>query len=188
MADVTQPEQAKRLMAEAAAAFGGIDILVNNAALRRETPFAELSFAEWREVFSVILDGAFLCSQAALPYLKVSGASSLINIGGMSAHIGATARAHVIAAKSGLVGLTRALAHDLAEFGITANCVVPGMIDTVRGSSTGGTPSLHAAHKPLVGRRGTSEEIAGAVRYLVSPQARYVTGQTLHVNGGVFLP
>jgi 3-oxoacyl-[acyl-carrier protein] reductase len=94
----------------------------------------------------------------------------------------------VVAAKSGLVGLTRALAHDLAPFGITANIVVPGLIDTVRGVSGQGSASLAHARVPLAGRRGQPDEVAAAVRFLAGPGGRYMTGQTLHVNGGAFLP
>ncbi len=185
--DVTSQADMEALMALALNAFGRIDILVNNAALRKETPFEQLDFAEWREVMSVILDGAFLCAKAVLPALKAAGGGSIINLGGMSAHVGATERAHVIAAKTGVVGLTRALAHDLAPFHITANCVVPGQIDTQRGKSGHGSASLAAARVPLAGRRGRSDEVASMVRVLAGPQSRYITGQTIHVNGGAFL-
>jgi len=188
LADVTDPKAAAALVKAAIDAFGGLDCVVNNAAIRRETPFAEMSFAEWREVVSIILDGAFLVSQAALLYLVKSGAGSIINIGGMSAHTGAAHRAHVVAAKSGLVGLTRALAHDLAPQNITVNCVVPGMIDTVRGGSAAAKPNHHAQHQPLIGRRGTPQEIADLVVFLAGSKARYMTGQTIHANGGVFMP
>jgi 3-oxoacyl-[acyl-carrier protein] reductase len=90
----------------------------------------------------------------------------------------------VIAAKAGLVGLTRALAHDLAPHGITVNCVAPGLIDTAR---RGPEPAHHAKHATLVGRRGTPEDIAGVVRFLCGAEGRYITGQTLHANGGVFM-
>jgi 3-oxoacyl-[acyl-carrier protein] reductase len=188
LADVTQPAGAQALVDAARKAFGRLDCLVNNAALRRETPFAELSFEEWRAVHAIILDGAFLMAKAVLPALKQSDCASIINIGGMSAHTGAVNRAHVVAAKSGLVGLTRALAHDLAADGITVNCVVPGMIDTKRGGSSAATPAHHAQHMPPIGRRGKPEEIAALVRFLAGPQARYITGQSIHANGGVFMP
>jgi 3-oxoacyl-[acyl-carrier protein] reductase len=189
LADVTQPAGAAALIDAALKAFGRLDCLVNNAALRRETPFAELSFEEWRAVNAIIMDGAFLTAKAALPALKQSDCASIINIGGMSAHTGAANRAHVVAAKSGLVGLTRALAHDLAADGITVNCVVPGMIETKRGgSSSAAAPAHHAQHMPPIGRRGKPEEIAALVRFLASPQARYITGQSIHANGGVFMP
>ena len=112
--------------------FGRIDILVNNAALRREKSFAEMSYAEWREILDVTLDGAFHCVKACLPALKQSGEGAIVNIGGLSAHTGAKDRAHVVTAKAGLIGFTRALAHDLADDGITVNCVVPGLIGTPR--------------------------------------------------------
>ena len=188
LADVTDEAAAQGLMQAAASRFGGIDILVANAAVRRETPFRDMSYAQWREVLGVILDGAFLCAQAALPHLRRSSQACLINIGGMSAHTGSSGRAHVTTAKAGLVGLTRGLAHDLAPDGITVNLVVPGLIDTVRGASATGTPALHSQHKTLLGRKGRPEEVASVVRFLCGPDARYMTGQTLHANGGAFLP
>lgn len=184
MANVTDPDDVDALVRSTVERFGRIDILVNSAAIRRETSFANLSFAEWREVVSTILDGAFLTSHAALPHLKKSDQGAIVNIGGLSAHTGAAGRAHVIAAKAGLAGFTRALAHDLAGDGITVNCVSPGMIDTVR---DGAEPSHHAGKLPPVGRRGTPQEVASLVRYLCGPAARYITGQTVHVNGGVFM-
>ena len=186
--DVTDPEAVGRMVERTVAAFGRLDILVNNAALRRETPFERLSYAEWREVVGVILDGPFLCAQAALPALKAAGSGAIVNLGGMSAHTGTTDRAHVVAAKTGVVGFTRALAFDLAPFGITANCVVPGLIDTQRGPSGQGSAALAHQRVPLAGRRGAPEEVAAVVRFLAGPGGRYMTGQTLHVNGGAFLP
>jgi 3-oxoacyl-[acyl-carrier protein] reductase len=188
IADVTTPEGAHSVVKAAVDAFGRIDCLVNNAAVRRETPFAELQFTEWRNVLGVILDGAFLMSQAALPHLLRSDAATIVNIGGMSAHTGAAHRAHVVAAKAGLVGLTRALATELAKDGITVNCVVPGMIATVRGKTSSSAPMHHAHHQPLIGRRGLPGEIAALVGFLAGPHARFITGQTIHANGGTFMP
>ncbi len=184
LANVADPDGAEALVAAAIEHFGRLDILVNSAAIRRETPFASLGFAEWREVVSTILDGAFLTSHAALAHLKKSDQAAIVNLGGMSAHTGAAGRAHVVAAKAGVAGFTRALAHDLADEGITVNCVSPGIIDTVR---AGVEPGHHAGKMPLVGRRGTPQEVASLVRYLSGPEARYITGQTIHVNGGVFM-
>jgi 3-oxoacyl-[acyl-carrier protein] reductase len=186
-ADVSQPAEVDALIAAGVAAFGGIDILVCNSAIRREVPFAQLDFAAWREVCSVILDGAYLCTHAALPHLLKSTAGTIVTIGGMSAHGGSANRAHVIAAKAGVVGLTRALAHDLGPSGITVNCVVPGLIETVRGASSGGEPAHHNAKSTLIGRRARPDEVASAVLYLCGPGARAITGQTLHVNGGAYL-
>ena len=184
IADVGTPAGANDLVAAAIDNFGRLDILVNNAAVRREVEFEKLDYAEWREIVATILDGAYLCAQAALPHMIAAGGGSIVNIGGLSSFTGAARRAHVIAAKAGLVGLTRALAHDLAPHGITVNCVAPGLIDTAR---RGPEPAHHATHATLVGRRGAPEEIAGVVRFLCGSDARYITGQTLHANGGVFM-
>jgi len=184
IADVGQPEAAASLIDAAIAAFGRLDILVNNAAVRREIDFERLDYEEWRAITATILDGAYLCARAASPHLIAAGGGSIVNIGGLSSFTGAARRAHVIAAKAGLVGLTRALAHDLAPHRITVNCVAPGLIDTER---RGPEPAHHATHATLVDRRGTPEEIAAVVRFLCGPEARYITGQTLHANGGVFM-
>jgi 3-oxoacyl-[acyl-carrier protein] reductase len=177
---------ATQAMADAALArFGRIDILVNNAALRREKSFAEMDYVEWREILDVTLDGAFHCTKACLPALRNSGAGTIVNIGGLSAHTGARNRAHVITAKAGIVGLTRALAGDLAADGITVNCVVPGLIGTPRPKGQP-EPAHHLTHQTLTGARGKPEDVAAAVRFLCSPAARYITGQAIHANGGAY--
>jgi len=186
MADVTDEAAVQRMVAATTDCFGRVDILVNNAAGRPEKTLDDMSLADWRAVLEVILDGAFLTVKAALPYLKRSGAGAIVNIGGVSGHVGTKHRAHVVTAKAGLVGLTKALAHDLAEHGITANCVVPGLIETARDPAAR-LPHHHSVSKTLAGRFGTPHEIAVAVCYLAGPDARYITGQTLHVNGGVYL-
>jgi 3-oxoacyl-[acyl-carrier protein] reductase len=177
---------AVQAMADAALnRFGRIDILVNNAALRREKPFGEMSYAEWREILDVTLDGAFHCVKACLPALKKSGAGAIVNIGGLSAHTGAKNRAHVVTAKAGLVGFTRALAHDLSEDGITVNGVVPGLIGTPRPKDRP-EPAHHLTHQTITGERGKPEDVAAAVRFLCGPGARYITGQAIHANGGAY--
>jgi 3-oxoacyl-[acyl-carrier protein] reductase len=184
--DVADPK-AVQVMADAASlGFSRIDILINNAALRREKPFAEMDYAEWREILDVTLDGAFHCTKACLPALRKSGAGTIVNIGGLSAHTGARNRAHVVTAKAGIVGLTRALAHDLADDGITVNCVVPGLIGTPRPKDKP-EPAHHLTHQTITGERGKPDDVAAMVRFLCSPAARYITGQAIHANGGAYL-
>ena len=186
LADVTDAKAVEVMMAAAIERFGRIDMLINNAALRREQPLEKMSFGDWREILGVILDGAFFCVKAALPQLRASGVGAIVNIGGLSAHTGAGHRAHVVTAKAGLVGLTRALAHDLAADHISVNCVAPGLIGTARAAGTP-EPAHHRLHDTLTGNRGTPDDIAATVRFLCGPEARYITGQTFHVNGGAFL-
>jgi 3-oxoacyl-[acyl-carrier protein] reductase len=184
LADVADAGAVQRMVGAAVERFGRLDILVNNAALRRETPLERMEFAEWREVLGAVLDGAFHCAKACLSHLRRSGAGAVVNIAGLSAHTGAKDRLHVVTAKSGLVGFTRALAKDLAGDNVTVNCVSPGLIETPR---AGAEPQHHATHPTLSGRRGAPAEVAAAVRFLCGPSARYITGQTIHVNGGAFL-
>ena len=186
-ADITDPKAVEKMVADGVAAYGGIDILVNNAAIRKEATITDISFEEWREVTGIMLDGAFLCTKACIPHMRARGGGSIITIGGMTGHSGAKQRAHVVTAKAGLAGFTKAVALDVAEFGITANCVVPGLIGTVRGSHSPTDPNHHASRTMPLGRRGTAQEVSALVRYLAGPQARYVTGQSWHINGGSYM-
>lgn len=187
LADVTDPIAVRRMMADVVAAFGGIDVLVSNAGLRRQTPFLEMTLAEWREILSVALDGAFILAQAAVPHMLGRSGGAIVALSGISTHVGTPNRCHVSASKAGLEGLMRALAIELAPHGITCNSVAPGAVDTVRGASAGALPTNLAERGVPLGRKAAVAEIVAAVRYLAGPDGRYVTGQTLHVNGGVFL-
>jgi 3-oxoacyl-[acyl-carrier protein] reductase len=185
LADVTDEAGVAAMVGTGVKHFGRLDILVNNAAVRDATTLDDIDLATWRYVTGIILDGAFICVKAALPALRASGQAAIVSIGGMSGHTGAAGRPHVAAAKLGLVGLTRALAHDLAPNAITVNCVVPGVIDTVRGASSGARSAHRGAG--LLDRRGTPEEVAAVVQFLAGPAGRHVTGQAWHVNGGAYL-
>ena len=188
VADVADQAAVQTMVAAIANAWGRIDVLVNNAANRREAPLADISADDWHATLRVVLDGAFFCTQSALALLKASPRAAVVNIGGLTAHTGAANRVHVVTAKAGLVGMTRALAHDFADSGITVNCVAPGMLDTQRDSaSASAQPAHHAKHRPLLGRRGSAQEVADSVRFLASDGARFITGQVLHVNGGTYL-
>jgi 3-oxoacyl-[acyl-carrier protein] reductase len=188
IADVTNPAEVQALVDATVKRFGRLDILVNNAAVRAETPFEQITFDDWRKIISVVLDGAFICTQACIPHMAKAGGGTVINIGGLTGHRGASGRAHVIAAKSGLAGMTKALALDLAPKLITVNCVVPGTIDSQRGLPGVPDRPAHRAAPPPIGRRGEPEEVAAMVRMLCGPDARYVTGQAIHVNGGGYMP
>jgi 3-oxoacyl-[acyl-carrier protein] reductase len=184
--DVADPKAVQAMADVAVRQFGRIDILVNNAALRREKPFDEMSYADWRDIMDVTLDGAFHCTKACLPALRKSGAGTIVNIGGLSAHTGAKNRAHVVTAKAGIVGFTRALASELASDGITVNCVVPGLIGTARAKDKP-EPAHHLTHQTLTGERGKPQDVAAMVRFLCGPGGRYITGQAIHANGGAYL-
>ena len=184
--DVADAKAVQEMADAAVKQFGRTDILVNNAALRREKSFAQMDYADWREILDVTLDGTFHCVKACLPALRQSGTGTIVNIGGLSAHTGAANRAHVVTAKAGIIGFTRALAHDLADDGITVNCVVPGLIGTPRPKDKP-EPAHHLTHQTISGERGRPEDVAATVRFLCGAGARYINGQAIHANGGAYL-
>ncbi len=188
MADVTDEDAVAAMIEAVVARFGGLDILVNNAANRVQTPFLDIQLTDWQSIISTIIDGAFLCSRAALPHLIAGDGGTIVNIGGVSAHAGAHDRAHVATAKAGLIGLTKALAVEFAERRVTVNCVVPGHIGGARPRSAGEAPPPVGGRGPLIGREGTFDEVAGAVLMLCLPSGGFTTGQTIHVNGGMYFP
>lgn len=185
MGDVSDPKVPPRLAEQAAKAFGGVDILVSNAGLRRQTSFLDMSYEEWREILSVTLDGAFLLGKAIVPQMVARGGGAFVTLSGVSTHVGTLNRCHVAASKAAIEGLMRALAVELAPHKITCNALAPGAIETVRGASAGPAPVLN---RPIpLQRFGKVEEIAAMVRLLVGPEGTFITGQTIHVNGGEFL-
>ncbi len=188
VADVAEQPAVREMIANIEAQWGRLDVLVNNAAVRREAKLDDISAADWHRILAIILDGAFFCTQAALPLLRKSEQATIVNIGGMTGHTGAANRLHVVTAKAGLAGMTRALAHELAPDGITVNCVAPGMIDTVRhAASSAASPDHRRRHHTLLARHGTASDIAQSVVWLAGDGARFVTGQVIHVNGGAYL-
>jgi 3-oxoacyl-[acyl-carrier protein] reductase len=188
LADLTDEAAVQAMVDAALARFSRLDILVNNAADRRQAPLTEITLAEWRHITGIIVDGAFLCARACLPHMVAAGGGTVVNIGGVSAHTGAHNRAHVITAKAALVGLTKAIAVEFANRGVTANCVVPGKIGRERSRTSGESPTMGSGAHPIVGREGTPEDVAAVVRQLCLPAGRYITGQTIHVSGGMYLP
>ncbi len=188
LADITDETAVRAMVGKVRERFGRLDVLVNNAGIRAQVPFGEMSLAQWRSMLSVILDGAFIVTSASLPLMKASGQGGVIvNIGGGSAHVGALHRAHVVTAKAGLVGFTRALATELGPLGITVNCVAPGRIGGQRSKTAGAAPPDHGGAQELFKREGRPEDVAAMIRPLWLPTGAYMTGQTLHVDGGRYL-
>jgi 3-oxoacyl-[acyl-carrier protein] reductase len=182
MADIANAGAVKEMASAVLAQFGRIDILVLNASVRKEVLFKDMTFEQWREIMSLSLDGSFHCIKACLPSMIERKGGNIITLAGDTALMGAVRKSHSSAAKNGLVGLTRALSRELAEYGIRVNCVSPGNINTTRPAHR----SARADPKATIplGRWGETNEIAAAVRFLCGPGGGFITGQTLHVNGG----
>ncbi len=181
VADIAQPAAVKTMVANVLQRFGRIDFLVLNASVRTEKPFLEMSYDEWRTPLSITLDGAFYLCQACLPSMIANRGGSIVTLGGMMALSGADQRVHNSVAKHGLIGFTRAIAREFAEHGIRVNCLSPGQMNTIH--PPGRSPRPGNAFIPMA-RRGEPEEIATAVRFLCSSDSSYITGQTIHINGG----
>ena len=184
LADVADKEHVDTMVRRAMSAFGRIDILINNAAIRPHKPFTEVTVQDWERVRGVVLDGALYCTQAVIGSMVKNNYGRILFFTGDGAFTGGSGRAHVSAAKMGLVGLARGLASEFAAHNIRANVVSPGSIDTARANPEwyqGRVPN--AAGIPL-GRQGHVDEIAATCLFLVSDDGGFITGQTIHVNGG----
>jgi 3-oxoacyl-[acyl-carrier protein] reductase len=177
--------QVEDMVAQALAEFGKVDILINNAAIRPHKPFTEVTVEDWERVRGVVLDGPFYCTLAVIQSMVENQYGRILFFTGEGAFAGGAQRAHVSAAKMGLVGLARSLASEFAPHNIRVNVVSPGIIDTTRAN-----PELYQGRAtnaqgiPLQ-RQGTREEIAATCLFLVSDDSGFITGQTIHANGGV---
>jgi 3-oxoacyl-[acyl-carrier protein] reductase len=167
--------------------FGRVDVVVNNAAVRPRKPLAEITDADWRAVLDVNLNGPFFLSRAAAASMVAQGSGSLIHISGLVAwQGGGGGAAHIATSKMGLLGMSRALADELGPHGVRSNVVVPGRMQTMRvNPAPPGKDADEAAATPLR-RIGTVGDVASVCVFLASPEAAFVTGQTLHVNGGIY--
>ncbi|MEV1025244.1 3-oxoacyl-ACP reductase family protein [Streptomyces sp. NPDC050264] len=180
--DASDPEQITAAAERTRAELGSVGILVNNAGITNYAPFTDLTEESWDRMIQINLKGPFLVTKAFVPEMLAAGHGRIINISSSSAQTGAPALAHYAASKGGVIGLTKALATEFADKGITVNNVPPGFVDTPL-LRQGFDPAAVAATMPMK-RAGRPEEIAHAVAYLASDEAAYVTGQTLSVNGG----
>jgi 3-oxoacyl-[acyl-carrier protein] reductase len=188
MADVREPDQVQAMMDAAKDAFGGVDIVVHNAAVRSNVPVDQMDHETFKRVIDISIHGAFHLAHAAIPMMKERGGGCFIGVGGMSSLAGSKTRSHVMAGKMGLNAFMRGLALDLAEYGIRANQVVVGHYDTVRENNPSSSP-IRSSKDPRVplGRMGVPQDMANLIRFLVGPGASYITGQTVHSNGGSYL-
>ncbi len=182
LADVTDGAAVKRMVQDIVNELGRIDILVNNAVFHGSTAFEEFSFDAWERTIAVTLYGAFHCTQACIPQLAKAGGGTIVNMGGAFGHKASTGRSATSAAKAGLAGMTRALAHELADRNINVNYVAPGPVNTVRDIPA----RIDVANIPM-GRFAEIDEVTAVVRMLCAPKGRYITGQTIHVNGGFYM-
>lgn len=185
MGDVGKPEECKRIAAEAIAAFGAVDVLVNNAALRPGKPFLEMSDAEWQRVIDVDMNAAFWLSRACLPGMLKKGWGRIVNFTGMNAIHGYAGRAPVSVAKHGVWGLTKSLAKEFGPKGVTTNAISPGPIASdVEEDDASSHHRRETMAKVPLGRMGTPVEVAATARLLISDNGAYINGQMIQVNGG----
>jgi len=167
--------------------FGRIDILVNNAGITRDGLILRMKDEDWDLVLSINLKGAFLCTKAALKHMSKQRTGTIINIASIVGAMGNAGQANYVASKAGLIGLTKTIAREYANRNVTANAVAPGFIDTAMTQALSENVRAELSKQIPLGRLGSSEDVANAVRFLASPASAYITGQVIHVNGGMYM-
>ena len=179
-ADVTDPEEVRAMFES----VGGVDVLVNCAGISRQKLFTDITPEEWREMFAVNVDGVFYCCRCALPPMIHKKRGKIINISSMWGQTGASCETHYSASKAAVIGLTKALAKELGPSNIQVNCICPGVIRTPMNGSFSKDAIKNLEKETPLERLGEPEEVAAAVGFLASPDANFITGQILGVNGG----
>ena len=167
--------------------FSKIDILVNNAGITRDGLLMRMKEEDWDLVLDINLKGSFNCSKAVLKYMTKQRGGTIINIASIVGAMGNAGQANYVASKAGLIGLTKTIAREYANRNITANAVAPGFIDTAMTQALPESVKEELSKQIPLGRLGTSEDVAQAVRFLASPASSYITGQVIHVNGGMYM-
>jgi 3-oxoacyl-[acyl-carrier protein] reductase len=187
-ADISDPDQVEAMLVEVAEfGAGKLEGLVNCAGSYPVAPFHELTPRIWREVLAANLDGPFYCALAALPQLRAASGARVLNIGSGTVDLGTPGLAAYISAKSGLIGLTRAMARDLAADGVGVNCLVPSLVETETADQTFGAVWDVTVAAQAIGRRQQPGDLVDAAIFLCSPRSEWITGQTVHVDGGLVM-
>jgi len=186
-ANVASSAEVTAMVDQVVEKFGRIDILVNNAGITRDGLILRMKDDDWDLVLSINLKGSFLCTKAALKYMSKQRGGNIINIASIVGAMGNAGQANYVASKAGLIGLTKTIAREYANRGITANAVAPGFIDTAMTQALSENVRTELAKQIPLGKLGTPEDVANAVRFLASPWASYITGQVIHVNGGMYM-
>jgi 3-oxoacyl-[acyl-carrier protein] reductase len=185
--NVASSADVNAMVEEVVAKFGRIDILVNNAGITRDGLILRMKDEDWDLVLSINLKGAFLCTRAALKHMAKQRAGTIINIASIVGAMGNAGQANYVASKAGLIGMTKTIAREYANRNVTANAVAPGFIDTAMTQALSENVRQELAKQIPLGRLGSSADVANAVRFLASPAAAYITGQVIHVNGGMYM-
>lgn len=183
-ADVSKPEEAQILFEKAKETFGGVDVLVNNAGIAQQKLFTDITVQDFDRMFDCNVKSVFNCCQCALPFMIHNKHGRIINISSMWGVVGASCEVHYSASKAAVIGLTKALAREVAPSGITVNCIAPGVIDTPMNSSFDEKTMQALKEETPVGRIGTPDEIAKAVLFFADENSGFITGQVLGIDGG----
>ena len=183
-ADVSDRAQVEAMFAEIESQLGGVDILINNAAVARQCLFTDISPEEWRNTFAVNVDGMFHCSQLALPHMLRQHKGCIVNLSSMWGQVGASCEVLYSATKAAVIGLTKALAQEAGPGGVRVNCVAPGVIDTEMNAHLSAEAMDTLKNDTPLMRLGTPEDVANAIYFLTSHNASFITGQVLSPNGG----
>jgi len=182
--DGSNPKAVERMITTIKAQCGGIDILVNNAGIAQEKLFSDITLSDWENMFDHNLKNAFLTTQAVLPDMIHKKSGAIVNVSSIWGEVGASCEVHYSAAKAGMIGMSKALAKELAPSGIRVNCITPGMIDTDMNAGYSEEDKAAIVEEIPLMRMGTAEDVAEMIAFLCSENASYLTGQVIGVNGG----
>jgi NAD(P)-dependent dehydrogenase (short-subunit alcohol dehydrogenase family) len=185
--EVTERQSVHDALEMAAAKLGSLSILVNNAGINKPTDFDQITDGDWDDILAVNLKGPFVCAQLALPHLRRAGGGSIVHIGSVSGQYGGPRTAHYAASKAGLISLSQVIARFGAKWNVRSNVVAAGLIQSEMAAAGMAAPAVaKAAESIVLGRLGSADEVADAVAFLASDASRYITAQTINVNGGLY--